>query len=55
MNETGTCAMCGGQYTHFGNNPEPLRPHDERVCDDCNAMYVVPARLTALRKGQPTR
>jgi hypothetical protein len=45
--ENGQCAVCGGPYAHFGNNPEPLLPAGKRVCDDCNGEYVIPARLGA--------
>ncbi len=45
MRKTGICALCGGTFTHFGNNPEPLLKYEERVCDDCNSMHVIPARL----------
>ena len=34
-----------------GNNPDPIADPDDdsrRACDDCNAIYVIPARL-----GQP--
>ena len=43
--ETGKCALCGKEYTHYGNNPQPLLPDiDQRVCDECNALVVI-ARL----------
>ncbi len=45
LQETGTCAICGNNYGHYGNNPEPLLPYERRVCDDCNAFVVIPARL----------
>ena len=48
MQETGTCSICDGPYTNFGNNPEPLASHDLRVCDECNAVLVIPARLGTL-------
>ena len=43
--EIGKCSICGDLYGHFGNNPEPLRGHDQRCCDWCNTYLVVPARL----------
>jgi hypothetical protein len=26
ISETGSCALCGQSYDHFGNNPEPIKP-----------------------------
>jgi hypothetical protein len=52
MKETGTCSLCGSKYEHFGNNPEPLKSFDERCCDDCNAEWVIPARLGRLTEHQ---
>lgn len=49
--ETGTCCLCGGTYTHWGNNPDPLcNPYDmiSRCCDKCNAEKVLPARIRDL-------
>jgi hypothetical protein len=44
--ETGTCALCGDPFDHFGNNPEPVLPDfDMRVCDGCNTAVVLPTRL----------
>lgn len=41
---TDTCDICNAEIVKgFGNNPYPL-PHD-KVCDDCNSKYVIPARL----------
>jgi len=45
----GKCSLCGGVYTHWGNNPEPLKRIEERCCDDCNATKVIPARLVKIR------
>lgn len=44
--ETGTCCLCGGEYTHWGNNPYPLSENpNDRCCDVCNATKVIPARI----------
>jgi DNA repair exonuclease SbcCD ATPase subunit len=52
VNETGTCSICGHEYTHFGNNAEPV--NSGRCCDMCNAKEVIPARLALLyREGNP--
>ena len=48
--EVGKCSICGHEYTHHGNNPEPLRRYQDRCCDDCNMMYVIPARMGRLVK-----
>ena len=40
------CDICGKEFEGFGNNPAPL---DGNVCcDECNAIYVIPARLKKL-------
>lgn len=43
------CCICGKTFEGWGNNPYPVvKDEDARCCDDCNAMYVIPARLEAL-------
>lgn len=45
------CSLCGGPVEAwpggygYGHNPEPLKPIEERCCDDCNWTKVIPARL----------
>ena len=39
-----TCVICGREFEGWGNNPDPVADHGQ-CCDDCNMMYVVPARL----------
>lgn len=48
----GKCCLCGGTYTHWGNNPWPLsnNPND-RCCDECN-MDVVIARLKQINNKE---
>jgi len=41
--KTGICSICGKRYEHWGNNAQPV--NDGRCCDDCNTMYVIPARI----------
>ena len=36
----GTCVICNGNYTHYGNNPQPLAHHG-KCCDDCNTRVVM--------------
>lgn len=43
--KTGTCCFCGGIYTNYGNNPEPVMSAPNRCCDVCNALIVVPERF----------
>ena len=46
--ETGTCCLCGGEYTRWGNNPYPLCNKDDyssRCCDKCDTEKVIPARI----------
>jgi hypothetical protein len=49
FSESGPCSLCGKLYYHWGHNPEPLKPFEERCCRDCNATKVIPARLASLR------
>lgn len=40
------CVICGGPYTGYGHNPEPIFPMSRgRCCDVCNATVVIPYRL----------
>lgn len=40
------CCFCGGLFKGFGNNPYPAnKTNGAKCCDDCNAIYVIPARL----------
>ena len=44
-----TCCICHKDVSGYGNNPEPVNnDDDEECCDDCNGMYVVPARMLQL-------
>lgn len=43
MKQTGTCSICEGTYTNYGNNPWPF--DDGRACHDCNNRFVTPARI----------
>jgi len=49
---TGICCVCGNTYTHWGNNPWPLKNkkgedfgENDRCCNECNANIVIPARI----------
>lgn len=45
-----SCCICGGEIGQFGgNNPEPFMSMDEgQCCDDCNEVFVIPARMREL-------
>ena len=37
------CSICGLPLdSEYGNNAQPI--NDGRCCNDCNEMYVIPAR-----------
>lgn len=38
--KTGTCAICGKEYSDWGHNPEPILDYMYRVCDDCNKLII---------------
>lgn len=43
--ETGVCCLCGGEYTEYGNNPDPVCTiPNARCCHKCNWERVLPAR-----------
>jgi hypothetical protein len=44
-----TCCICHNDVSGYGNNPEPVNNDDDaECCDDCNGMYVIPARMLQL-------
>lgn len=38
------CCICGEPIVGFGNNPDPVKKQG-RCCDNCNTLYVIPARM----------
>ena len=43
------CSICGGFFYGWGNNPYPVtKGEDDKCCDNCNDMYVIPARIEEL-------
>ena len=38
------CVICGEIGIGYGNNPAPVKT-EGKCCDDCNALFVIPARL----------
>jgi len=55
IKETGKCSLCGGTYTQYGNNPAPLLDCEMRCCGDCNALYVIPARIRLIHKSDSVK
>ena len=65
--ETGKCCLCGGRFTHYGNNPYPLcdaSDYDSRCCHKCDKEKVWAAReildraissMDALNLSEPER
>ncbi len=50
--ETHVCCICGDEFVGYGNNPEPVKSHDDGVCcDACNIKFVLPARLANFNKN----
>jgi hypothetical protein len=51
-----SCSICrgplyaGNPQWKGGNNAQPV--NDGRCCDDCNAMFVVPARIANMREDK---
>ena len=40
------CSICGETFTGWGNNPWPVtKGENDRCCDTCNSIHVIPARL----------
>ena len=59
MEKKHICCICGKEFAGWGNNPDPvtdesgnLFPDDARCCDECNGMYVIPARLVEISKSK---
>lgn len=43
------CSICGKEITGFGNNPWPVRrAEDARCCDECDNLFVIPARIVSM-------
>lgn len=62
------CCLCGNEFSGFGNNPEgaaykdengdvvmPTFKSDDRCCDLCDSMYVIPGRLYRLSLARQGR
>lgn len=44
-----TCCICGKAFDGWGNNPFPIKNEGE-CCNECNTMYVIPARIAKIIK-----
>ena len=51
-NSHNICAICGREYTGYGNNAYPATIG--YCCDECNYTYVIPARLGMIDTDKPT-
>lgn len=45
-----TCVICGEEFEGYGNNAAPYA--EGICCDECNALYVIPARIELMQKGK---
>jgi 1-deoxy-D-xylulose 5-phosphate reductoisomerase len=46
-NEKHVCCICKKIFNGEGNNPDPVE-NKGRCCNDCNAKYVIAARIGML-------
>ena len=51
-----SCSICLKymEENDFGNNPYPFFNHNARCCDDCNTMFVIPARIMRIKNQKKT-
>ena len=47
------CSICKNKYIGFGNNAYPI--NNGRCCDECNSMYVIPARIYEMYKNKQNK
>lgn len=40
------CCFCDQEFVGKGHNPDPVEQYPKRCCEECNAMIVIPARIT---------
>ena len=43
------CCICNKWVKGYGNNPLPIKEKG-KCCDECNAVFVIPARLNELAR-----
>jgi hypothetical protein len=51
--ETQKCSICKEQYYGYGHNAQPV--NNGRCSGDCNAIYVIPARMNAMGISFPPK
>jgi hypothetical protein len=44
------CSICNKDIEGYGNNAKPV--NNDRCCDECNVMVVIPARIELLFNGK---
>ena len=45
------CCICGREFVGWGNNPWPVvKDEDAECCDDCDNVYVIPARIEEMNE-----
>ena len=49
------CSLCGEHSSGFGHNPEPLARWEQRCCEYCNTVKVIPVRLQRIAAGLNAR
>src|SRR5262245_21429491 len=45
------CSICHKHFDEFGSNAEPV--NSGRCCNVCTDLYVIPARIRAMRRSPP--
>ena len=39
------CSICRLEFHGYGHNPEPILKYEDRCCEICNQLVVVPIRI----------
>ena len=53
LNTEKTCSICGKKYVGWGNNAWPIT--EDRCCDECNGMYVIPGRICGIKNPEEAK
>jgi hypothetical protein len=43
------CSICRNTYIGYGNNAQPI--NNDRCCDNCNSLVVIPTRIRRLYRS----
>ncbi len=54
MTKEQTCVICERKFIGWGTNPAPIA-NKGVCCDECNAIYVIPARFSKLLEREETK